>query len=237
MAALARRPARRRVLSDRSPRTRADAHRQATQSRWPASPVDPSLPSVRQTKSSESWIAVGPFEPPFVVRSRRGRIKDSTLRLIARTTRPARHRTTVRSNHDSHKTPERSTGCAAAPPLPSARIAPSPDSAAVSFRSELAAPRSKVHASTRSWSCDPIATHFKTTQPRKTCSAGRLRLSNAIRGVDAGLRDLFFEHQIAIKVGHRPDRNEPRANNRRPKILQLLTKPRHKARAELEPVA
>ncbi len=66
---------------------------------------------------------------------------------------------------------------------------------------------------------------------------GNLWLSNAIRGVDAGLRELFFEHQIAIKVGHRPDRNEPRANKRRPKILQLLTKPRHQAKAERESAA
>ncbi len=46
---------------------------------------------------------------------------------------------------------------------------------------------------------------------------GNLWLSNAIRGVDAGLRELFFEHQIAIKVGHRPDRNEPRATSGDPK--------------------
>ena len=51
------------------------------------------------------------------------------------------------------------------------------------------------------------------------------------------MRELFFEHQITIKVGHRPGRNEPRANKRRPKILQLLTKPRHEAKAELESVA
>ena len=183
MAALARRPARRRASFDRSPRRHAAARRQATQSRWPASPVDPSLPSVRQTKSSESWIAVGPCEPPFAVRSRRWPHQGQHAAADrAAPTRPARHRTTVRSNHDSHKTPERSTGCAAAPPLPSARIAPSPDSAAVSFRSELAAPRSKVHASTRSWSCDPIATHSKTTQPRKTCSAGRLLLTSVLTG-------------------------------------------------------
>ena len=65
---------------------------------------------------------------------------------------------------------------------------------------------------------------------------GNLWLSNAIRGVDVGMRELFFEHQITIKVGHRPGRNEPRANKRRPKILQLLTKPRREAKAELESV-
>jgi len=66
---------------------------------------------------------------------------------------------------------------------------------------------------------------------------GNLWLSNAIRGVDVGMRELFFQHQITIKVGHRPGRNEPRANKRRPKILQLLTKPRHEAKAELESAA
>jgi hypothetical protein len=66
---------------------------------------------------------------------------------------------------------------------------------------------------------------------------GNLWLSNAIRGVDAGLHELFLQHHITIKVGHRPDRNEPRANKRRPKILQLLTKPRHVAKAELESAA
>jgi hypothetical protein len=66
---------------------------------------------------------------------------------------------------------------------------------------------------------------------------GNLWLSNAIRGVDVEMRELFFEHQLTIKVGHRPGRNEPRANKRRPKILQLLTKPRHEAKAELESVA
>ena len=34
-------------------------------------------------------------------------------------------------------------------------------------------------------------------------------------------------------VGNRPDRIEPRANKRRPKILALLTKPRHVVKAEL----
>jgi putative transposase len=59
-------------------------------------------------------------------------------------------------------------------------------------------------------------------------------LSNAVRWIDIGMWELFFEHQITIKVGQCPGRNEPRANKRRPKILQLLTKPRHEAKAELE---
>jgi hypothetical protein len=51
------------------------------------------------------------------------------------------------------------------------------------------------------------------------------------------MREFFVEHQITIKVGHRPGRNEPRANKRRPKILQLLTKPRHEPKADLESAA
>jgi hypothetical protein len=34
-------------------------------------------------------------------------------------------------------------------------------------------------------------------------------------------------------VGNRPDRIEPRANKRRPKLIALLTKPRHIAKQEL----
>jgi hypothetical protein len=66
---------------------------------------------------------------------------------------------------------------------------------------------------------------------------GNLWLCNAIRGVDAGLPELFLQHHITIKVGHRPGRNEPRANKRRPNILKLLTQPRHVAKAELESAA
>lgn len=66
---------------------------------------------------------------------------------------------------------------------------------------------------------------------------GNLWLSSAIRQVDTALRELFLQHQITIKVGHRPGRSEPRANKRRPKILQLLTKPRHETKAELQPTA
>ena len=41
------------------------------------------------------------------------------------------------------------------------------------------------------------------------------------------------EHLSGHRVGHRPNRVEPRAVKRRPKILALLTKPREQARAEL----
>ena len=41
------------------------------------------------------------------------------------------------------------------------------------------------------------------------------------------------EHLAQHRVGHRPDRVEPRANKRRPKLLALLKKPRKEAQAEL----
>ena len=66
---------------------------------------------------------------------------------------------------------------------------------------------------------------------------GNLWLSNAICPVDPALRELFLEHQITIKVGHRPGRSEPRANKRRPKLLKLMTEPRHKTKTKLEAAA
>ena len=41
------------------------------------------------------------------------------------------------------------------------------------------------------------------------------------------------KHLARHRVGHRPDRVEPRANKRRPKMLALLTIPRAQAKAEL----
>lgn len=66
---------------------------------------------------------------------------------------------------------------------------------------------------------------------------GSLWLSSAIRPADAALRELYLAHQITIKVAHRPGRSEPRANKRRPKLLQLLTKPRHQTKPELAAAA
>jgi hypothetical protein len=57
---------------------------------------------------------------------------------------------------------------------------------------------------------------------------GNLWLWTAIQSVDAELRTLFQSHQIALAVGNRPGRNEPRVNKRRPKILKLMTEPRPK---------
>jgi hypothetical protein len=47
------------------------------------------------------------------------------------------------------------------------------------------------------------------------------------------LVQLGLETSSSQTVGNRPDRIEPRANKRRPKLLALLTKPRHIAKAEL----
>ena len=57
---------------------------------------------------------------------------------------------------------------------------------------------------------------------------GNLWLANAIQNIGADLRELFHTHQVTLKVGHRPGRNEPRENKRRPKILKLMTVPRPK---------
>jgi len=47
------------------------------------------------------------------------------------------------------------------------------------------------------------------------------------------LVQLGWETSSSEIVGNRPDRSEPRANKRRPKLLTLLTKPRHIAKMEL----
>ena len=44
---------------------------------------------------------------------------------------------------------------------------------------------------------------------------------------------VVLAHLAAHRVGHRPDRTEPRAIKRRPKPHKLLTKPREQARAEM----
>ena len=49
----------------------------------------------------------------------------------------------------------------------------------------------------------------------------------------AALIAIHLRGLLQHRVGHRPDRIEPRAIKRRPKPHKLLTKPRHQARAEL----
>ena len=58
---------------------------------------------------------------------------------------------------------------------------------------------------------------------------GSLWLSNALQKLDADFRALFHTHQVTLQVGHRPGRNEPRENKRRPKIVKLMTEPRPKS--------
>jgi hypothetical protein len=55
---------------------------------------------------------------------------------------------------------------------------------------------------------------------------GALWLASAIHDFGAELPTLLQTHQVALKVGNRPGRNEPRVNKRRPKILKLMTEPR-----------
>lgn len=62
---------------------------------------------------------------------------------------------------------------------------------------------------------------------------GNLWLVNVVLELTAEMQKFRARQQTAIPVGQRPDRYEPRANKRRPKILALLTKPRAEARAEL----
>jgi hypothetical protein len=62
---------------------------------------------------------------------------------------------------------------------------------------------------------------------------GNLWLTSAVVELTTELGELRLRQQTEVTVGQRPDRCEPRANKRRPKILALLTKPREEARQEL----
>lgn len=55
----------------------------------------------------------------------------------------------------------------------------------------------------------------------------------AVTGVTEELSALGQAASNSERVGHRPGRVEPRKNKRRPKLLALMTKPRHEYRAEL----
>lgn len=59
----------------------------------------------------------------------------------------------------------------------------------------------------------------------------------AVIGVSQELANLGQDASCSQRVGHRDGRVEPRVNKRRPKILALMTKPRHQLRAELEAAA
>lgn len=56
-------------------------------------------------------------------------------------------------------------------------------------------------------------------------------------GVTAELSALGKAASSSEKIGHRPARAEPRKNKRRPKLIALMTKPRHEYHAELEVAA
>lgn len=53
------------------------------------------------------------------------------------------------------------------------------------------------------------------------------------RGVNDALIALGENQPLDEVVGHRPDRIEPRANKRRPKVLKLMTQPRSEFKAQL----
>ena len=57
------------------------------------------------------------------------------------------------------------------------------------------------------------------------------------RGVNEALIELGQSQPLDETVGHRPDRVEPRANKRRPKVLKLMTQPRSEFQAELRVAA
>jgi hypothetical protein len=59
----------------------------------------------------------------------------------------------------------------------------------------------------------------------------------AVVGVSSEMATLGQQASGSQRVGHRDGRVEPRVNKRRPKILALMTKPRHQLRNELEAAA
>jgi hypothetical protein len=76
---------------------------------------------------------------------------------------------------------------------------------------------------------DPRSMSFTTTMQL----LGTNWLLGAVIGFTDILAQLGQEASSSERVGHRPDRIEPRANKRRPKVLALMTKPRRDYHAEL----
>ena len=76
---------------------------------------------------------------------------------------------------------------------------------------------------------DPRSLSFTTTLQL----LGTSWLLCAVIGVTTGLSTLGQAASSSERVGHRPGRLEPRKNKRRPKVIALLTKPRHQYRAEI----
>ena len=78
---------------------------------------------------------------------------------------------------------------------------------------------------------DPIGK--RVTFETETFDEGAPRVWREVVGVTRELSALGQTASSSEQVGHRPDRLEPRKNKRRPKLIALMTKPRHAYRAEL----
>ena len=89
--------------------------------------------------------------------------------------------------------------------------------------------RLKMLQSCASSGRDPRSLSFTTTLQL----LGTNWLLCAVIGVTAELSALGQAASSSEQVGHRPGRVEPRMNKRRPKMIALMTKPRHECRAEL----
>ena len=77
----------------------------------------------------------------------------------------------------------------------------------------------------------PRQVSFTAALQKIAASWGTAPLSS--EGVLSALINNVLKRLSKHRVGHRPDRIEPRAVKRRPKVLALLTVPRDQARAEL----
>jgi hypothetical protein len=89
--------------------------------------------------------------------------------------------------------------------------------------------RLKMLQSSASSGRDPRSLSFATTMQL----LGTSWLLCAVIGVSGELSALGQAVSSSERVGHRPGRAEPRKNKRRPKLIALMTKPRHEYQAEL----
>ena len=89
--------------------------------------------------------------------------------------------------------------------------------------------RLKMLQSCASSGRDPRSLSFTTTLQL----LGTSWLLCAVIGVTEELAALGQAASSSERVGHRPGRAEPRKNKRRPKLIALMTKPRHEYHAEL----
>lgn len=93
--------------------------------------------------------------------------------------------------------------------------------------------RAKMLQSGASQRRDPRSLSFTTTQQLLATNW----LLCAVMDVTPELSSLGQTIPCSERTGHREGRIEPRANKRRPKLLALLTKPRHACQAELRAAA